>query len=651
VRLCGKRSVMQSWADFAEELEREERSSAERVAAYDAYVLNPGVKTAGADAALQVWSRTAVDMKDKLSDAAVRDEDYSVSGVAKINRTSVRYSNHVFSLHFDFIASTYGDNLTNGREFTRNLASELVSRYFARNHVRATSDLVSAVITIITELVAEIEKMEQAIDVTGSVRFMSRTITSKRAFWSLSCDIVVAVGLRLNATFGGKGMATRDALSLACGTTEGDIFEENRSLPLYVHVGGDCHPLRRQLLAFTLEWTNPNFKVTTLQGNVWGDFIVSNSIAYNAGPQIESFDYLRNPLHSGSWVNIFLPFDQFRARFSEVHVMASGKVSRTDWGSLDDGLREVQRADWSTGSMARVKFHVIGGVWECSANNMIVNDVGSGDYKTYGESNAVTIRMFARTGLGAVAPPVPSIQVLSDATGRRPSVVSLEIKGTPVRYPLVIDCVSASSVPVLHTILGKSTRHGPKVIGAPLSSTVSLSSAFGLQTPREIKGAISFILDAMPLFGPVFEVLTKNPERARIVEEQVNTQLGFGSSSGAIFSSLGDTRFKVLEILKQDENLALAYAFALSVAQSGMILCWLVFYIRAGICPVMLPDRPDRKLDNGVHSVAFIVKTTLLNWASVPDTSLPVSMGVIRDILSVQSRLSDCLTFCTTMFT
>jgi hypothetical protein len=282
---------------------------------------------------------------------------------------------------------------------------------------------------------------------------------------------------------------------------------------------------------------------------------------------------------------------------------------------------------------------------------MIVNDVGLGDYKTYGESNAATIRMFARTGLGTVAPPVPSIQVLSDATGRRPSVVSLEIKGTPVRYPLVIDCVSASSVPVLHTILGKSTRHGPKVIGAPLSSTVSLSSAFGLQTPREIKGAISFILEAMPLFGPVFEVLTKNLERAHIVEERVNTQLGFGSSSGAIFSSLGGTRSEVLEILRQDENLALAYAFALSVAQSGMILCWLVFYVRAGICPVMLPDRPDRKLNNGVDSVAFIVKTTLLNWASVPETSLPVSMGVIRDMLSARSPLFDCLTFCTTMFT
>jgi hypothetical protein len=637
---------MSLWADLVEEHAIETKKGVERVEAYTDWIREPRVKTNAVEATLAFWARTAHEEVVKLCEG--RDKHYGVMGVVKVNRPPPKYSNHVHAFKFDFLMSTYNRTLPHGPAWTSGLARELVSRYFVRDDERSQASLVSAVVKAINEFIEEIERMETRLNSAGSLNFLSRTITRPSDFWSISCDIVVAIGLRLSEGLGGQSFDTRRALSRACRTiVVGGMFQDNMNVPMYLHIGGECHQLETKPLGFNLEWTTPtSYEPTVVQGRFPGCSIISSPIAYNAGVQRECYDYVPGAQYFSRWITIVLPLGAFLSNVDKVWLDENQTIHSRPFCTLDDAFKSAQNAGWADECpMANVKVDIDGVSWECTANNMIVNDVGTGSYRTYGQSNAVTIRLYARTGLAKLAPPVPSIHVMSNDR-REPFIVTLAINGKTVKYPLILNCVAMNSIPVLHTILVKNTSHGIGALAGKRNSSVSLSSAFGLQTPREIGGAISTILDSMTMLREVFEILVGDTEKARSVEQEVMTESRFGSSSGEISAYLGGTRGQVLNFLREDDNLTLAYAYALSLVQSGIVLCWLVFYIRAGICPVYYNVSPDPAPSDGVHSLEFIVRTTLMNWAVVLESGLPTSIQVIREMLSTRGSLYRCLTFC-----
>ena len=182
--------------------------------------------------------------------------------------------------------------------------------------------------------------------------------------------------------------------------------------------------------------------------------------------------------------------------------------------SLDEAIKTCQRSTWlSSSRYGYIHVRTAGGAWAATINNVIVNDIGDGSTPTYGDVACSTIKLYAYNVAGDINPIVPSVQCLVRDDHRTPFLghvddPSMEF-GTELSYPLILDAKVMSCVPTLFTILAKSVRLTDGNIAVRQTSSINLSSSFGLTSPDDLYDHIDFLLGCFAMLRNAISIISR----------------------------------------------------------------------------------------------------------------------------------------------
>lgn len=644
-------------------LEEEVLENGSTIAELNASLLrefNIGLDSAVATGSAGVWSRAiARDMLDNISDVS-RERGQSVLGTLQLIRKTGNTESHLHSARLDWINSSF-----NEPRKRRRTASEMVSRYFMSALRNVNEEVLRTEAEAAITLIWETVRGWNANLNSTPIMFSGALITRREFLFALRFDMVVAVGLLMPAHVGGGGASTISAL-------EDSSRVNNMGLPLYLHQGDKAKETEVGVIHIEIEWpVEGGGRSETRRCDLMAGYFVTNPIVYNSGLGAAVRDYVNAPGLATEWITLILTRGMLVSTTMERQSIGyddegKRKVSWITHKTLLDAIRAAQAATWvTTSKLGTLKITVGNIVWKACINNVIVNDIGDGATPTYGDVCAATIRVYAQiTDTPRYSPLVPSIQAILDPTLHRPQLVHLteQNDGGDISFPLLMDSKTLCVVPVLLTILGKANTLNPAINQTRRTSKLKLASAFGLQSPDDIINHIDFILGEMSLFHPFFDRLNHVAEievTALVNIIKITSDVGF--ASGTSIDGLRGSKHAATLWLQRPANRATSLAYAWSVVESAIIICWLVTYVAAGIGPVPYPLRYTAPPDEGVEAITYMLQLTLSNWLdwervnTHPGSTYRVgvikepSIRALQQLISDKGRLNACLLRCRRM--
>jgi hypothetical protein len=594
-------------------------------------------------------------VQDQLESLALRSSRFSVLSTLKVTRVEGEMASSLNSASVGWMLQAFQNQF-----HIRRTATEMTSRYFmsttTQRSFQMARDNVETVLTDLYHLVLfwfmSIKAAEQRTVKQKGFIIRKVPVNSIESLKILRADLVVAVGLGLRPPFGDE-LAPQDCFEKA--------GELDSSLPMYMNLGRRTGLLETREVYLEIDWPTQDGSSSELVRCeiARAGCYESNPLIYNSGIGTAFKDCMAGSVvDQTKWVTIILSYSDLMTTKVEKKVLENMQQKWKWDGTLFEALTAAQNSTWFVHSrIATLSIKEPGKpfLWKASFNNVIINDVGNGKTFTYGNSNCATIKMYAQVNLDPI---VPCVQVCLDDSLTRPKIVHLEPgeDGGKLAIPMLMSPKALCVTSVLFTVLAKAGTLNPLLDQSTHTSTVKLSSSFGLQSPNDICAYIDFMLVEMLTFKPMFDQLRFAEAEELIIDEtSILYSASIGFSAGDAFLGLRGTRHECAAYLSEAQNRAFGLAYAWSVVESAIVICWIVTYLGAEIGPVPLPMSRTPPPSEGVEAIAYVLKITLANWLDWSEINSPIlstssyktkNLRALAQLMSREGPLIKCLKKC-----